>query len=326
MSLSIKDSYILKGLALLLLLCHHLFFGNEELYDDIRLYHDYTLFHSMGIVSKACVALFVFLSGYGLSEKHKGCENLNKKKFYIHRFRKLYSNYWIIWCLFIPISIFWLGPSVDGIVGIIRLLSDFLGISIFLGFSFYNTTWWFFSCILALYLFYPFLRKWIQSGHFFFMITISIVLVLLPFEYFKAVWRYLPAFVLGICFSEYDLRPSLHLCAWISILLLLLIERLYVSYGIFIDSLIASIIVIIYSKVRLATIIKRIFEYLGRHSMNIFYFHTFLFHIWFQDYIYKSRNPIIIYLTLLLTSLLISELIERLKRCLYFKSQVIHSK
>lgn len=60
---------------------------------------------------KVCVAIFVFISGYGLTEKYKGKENINLKKFYWNRFVKLFINYWFIWLIFVPISVLWLGPS-----------------------------------------------------------------------------------------------------------------------------------------------------------------------------------------------------------------------
>ena len=53
--------------------------------------------------------------------------------------------------------------------------------------------------------------------------------------------------------------------------------------------------------------------FLGKHSYNIFLFHTFIYYYWFHDYIYWSKNPIMIPLTLLLVCILISMLIEWMK-------------
>ena len=54
--LSKQDTSALKGIAIIAMLCHHLY-G----------FKSYTGFLSfIGIVGKVCVALFVFCSGYGL--------------------------------------------------------------------------------------------------------------------------------------------------------------------------------------------------------------------------------------------------------------------
>jgi uncharacterized membrane protein len=65
--LRLEDTLVLKGIALLLLLSHHLFYKNNGVYDDILLWKDHYLVQEIGIMSKVCVAIFVFLSGYGLA-------------------------------------------------------------------------------------------------------------------------------------------------------------------------------------------------------------------------------------------------------------------
>ena len=61
-----EDTLALKGVALLFLLSHHLFYLNDGVYDDILLGMGHYLVQEIGIMSKICVAFFVFLSGYGL--------------------------------------------------------------------------------------------------------------------------------------------------------------------------------------------------------------------------------------------------------------------
>ena len=94
MQLSLKDTNILKGLAIMLMLVHHLFWKQNGLYDDVHLIRDLYLVNQIGVFSKVCVAIFVFLSGYGLTiqaEKKSGIGKLSD--FYWHRFKKLYLNY-----------------------------------------------------------------------------------------------------------------------------------------------------------------------------------------------------------------------------------------
>lgn len=161
MMLTTRDTYVLKGLALIMLLIHHLFWRNTDLYNEIHLYSHFSLFQSLGVISNSCVALFTFLSGYGLACKYRECNFVNKralKDFYVHRYIKLYFNYWLVWILFVPISVVYLGLTLQAMYGdniIIRLLFDIFGVSGLVNLPFYNTTWWYISCISGLYFVFP---------------------------------------------------------------------------------------------------------------------------------------------------------------------------
>ena len=107
--LSLKDTKALKGLALLLLLTHHLFYVQNGLYNDIQLYKSIYLVQEIGMFSKLCVVMFVFLSGYGLMAQADIKGNLGSvKEWYIRRYKKLMFNYWMIWLVFVPISYFYI--------------------------------------------------------------------------------------------------------------------------------------------------------------------------------------------------------------------------
>ena len=99
--LSKTDTNVLKGIAIIFMLLHHLFYARRELYDDVILYGDNGIVNEIGIFSKVCVAVFVFLSGYGLTVSNASAKSICLKDFYVHRFVKLYMNYWLIWLLFI---------------------------------------------------------------------------------------------------------------------------------------------------------------------------------------------------------------------------------
>lgn len=73
--------------------------------------------------------------------------------------------------------------------------------------------------------------------------------------------------------------------------------------------------------VSLCRITKRRFEamqYVGRHSMNMYLTHTFIFGYFFHDFIYGFKFPILIFLALFATSLLLSICIEFVKRRIGF--------
>lgn len=69
-----------------------------------------------------------------------------------------------------------------------------------------------------------------------------------------------------------------------------------------------------YTSVTVSNRFSTCLAFIGRHSMNIFLFHTFIFCFWFRDFIYASRNPIIIFSLLLGICLIISIVLEYIKK------------
>jgi len=100
------------------------------------------------------------------------------------------------------------------------------------------------------------------------------------------------------------------------------VYRFYTISAIKWDSAIVIILVVLYSSISLPRIISSLFAFLGKHSYNIFMFHSFIFFYYFHDLIYWSRNPGIIYLTLLLVCVVLSWNIEFLKEKLRFDKVV----
>lgn len=84
------------------------------------------------------------------------------------------------------------------------------------------------------------------------------------------------------------------------------------------DVLISLLLVMIYKSIEISDKIQYGMEYIGRHSFNIFLFHTFIYAFFFPAAIYWSRNPIIIFFSLLISCLVISAAIEKLKEYIGF--------
>ena len=211
--LSKNDTNVLKGLAILLLLIHHLFYSNNGLYDDIRLFGDRFMVQEIGLISKVCVALFVMLSGYGLAigaEKTGGVQDL--KGFYLRRFKKLFLNYWLIWAIFVPVSIFAFGYTfTDAYKYDVpqQLVLDILGLhDIFYQYPMmcYNPTWWFYSCIILLYLLFPFFYRWMKKDPLS-VLLISIVISFLPIPQLLVIQFNILAFVIGLMIVSYKIPP-----------------------------------------------------------------------------------------------------------------------
>ena len=207
LKLSLLDTNVLKGIALLLLLVHHLFYIKNGLYNDILIANDHYLVHSIGIWCKLCVAIFVFLSGYGLTIgalKSSGISNI--KQFYWHRFSKLLLNYWFIWLCFVPISILVFDRTLVNAYGshiVPKLVLDFFGLINCLGIYGYNATWWFYSCIIVLYLIFPMLYKLMKYNPWM-LLPLSFAIYFLPIPSTTSIRIYFPCFIMGMAYSKFN--------------------------------------------------------------------------------------------------------------------------
>ncbi len=348
--LSKDDTTALKGLALLMLLIHHLFYIQNGRFDDIAIYGNISLVNMTGQICKVCVALFVFLSGYGLAATYPAHCKIKFIEFFKKRFKKLYINYWLIWILFVPIGIIFAGRTFEQVYGHdipIKFILDVMGIINLTGEYGYNPTWWFYSCITILYLLFPLITLGSQHRLLrFLMFLISIALVILPFHitFIEPIRYYLIAFLAGYFMYIIDLQditpphsdhPKTQLkhifqrgvngklsktekIVLLSVLFFLMAVRFKLPYALGFDTLIALLIVLAYRNITPPTSITRFLGLCGKHSFNIFLFHTFLYYLYIPDIIYWSRNPIIIFITLLVFCLPISYLINRIRGILRF--------
>ncbi|MBR5642776.1 MAG: acyltransferase [Salinivirgaceae bacterium] len=317
--MSVQDTNALKGLALILMLIHHLFYKQNGLFDDIHIWGDHYLFNEFGIFAKICVSIFVFLSGYGLMVQTDQKDSIGSLTvFYFHRFKKLFMNYWFIWIIFVPISYLCFGLTFQNAYQsdvCWHLITDVLGVHslIFNDVYCYNPTWWFYSCIIVLYLLFPIMYKSIKNDPLP-IILLTLIVSFLPIPFIDVIRFYIVAFALGMWLAT---QKSLQMKSkWIFLILALLyaVGRNTNSYPIMIDCLLTLIVVQLYRSIKWPDLLIRVMAFIGRHSMNIFLFHTFIFHFWYKDFIYISRIPIIILFTLLSICLIISILLEWLKK------------
>lgn len=208
--LTISDTNVLKGIALLLLLAHHLFYVDNGLYSECHI-AGFPLVCSIGQYSKVCVALFVFLSGYGLMAKEQANGGMGSVwQFYRHRFSKLYTGYWYVWAVFVPIGYFVFHRTFADAYPqhtLVMLVLDFLGLINCTGHLGYNGTWWFMSCIILLYLLFPLLYRALEKC-WPLAVFAACILTYLPFSAgIGPIRYYIVAFVLGMVYSKVKNTP-----------------------------------------------------------------------------------------------------------------------
>lgn len=161
--LSKEFTLIIKGLAVILLLSHHLWAFPERLPGSITGITDYVYRGSLliaGDFGRICVAVFAFLSGYGKYIKYAD----NK----INTFRdikKMYFLYWRVFLIFIPVAFIFFRNQVPycqeemvyscyKVFSVRELVLNFFGLL-----STYNREWWFLSTYIICTAMFPLIKK-----------------------------------------------------------------------------------------------------------------------------------------------------------------------
>lgn len=342
MELTKTDSLAIKGIAICLMLCWHLFYCPNPVgieFGDIT--------KAVGIVGDTCVSMFVFISGYGLSKAYLRVFNETEQcliattgsfPFILKRLVKFYTNFWFVFFLFVPIGVYLFNiPIIHQDEGMSTNIQRIL-INLFLGGS-YNPNWWFNGLIVVLYVLFPVIYPSVRYSPLVSMVG-AMLLVNIEF-YFVPVYIgiYVFVFILGIYLSinGRQLTEALRLNK-ISVFLKLLfcvflfggvifellqfeerVGRTIYSTGIRLYNFLTILFVafVVYG-LRYLKFVYSFFSMLGKHSANIYWTHQFIFYFWFPDFIFSPRNPLLIFMLLLTVSLLASIVVEKLKNAIGF--------
>lgn len=332
--ITLNETNVVKCVAICAMLWHHLFYEHPEYGEGV--------FH-FALIGKVCVALFVFLSGYGMAtnyQKKETGDSLKAKitdliKFLARRYLKFYLSYWLIFCITVPLGVFIFGRPLSAAYGDdgciwTNLAMDWFGLQVF---ESYNITWWFNRLILALWLLFPFFYWSMKSR-----IVCIWMLILLYFDpggILYPLHKLAPGFIpyaivytLGIFVAIYIekinqllnlVRPNIVITASIGITIMLLyVRNTYVVPYFFeqnVDPFIAVFISLsVVSLCRLTRRDFRLLTFIGKHSMNMYLLHTFVFGYFFSNFIYGFKYPMLIFAVLFSISLLLSVVLEFMKR------------
>lgn len=303
-SLTRQDTSVIKGIAILAMLCHHLYGCPPE---GVMSYSG--VLEWLGLFGKVCIALFLFCSGYGLSSNYQPQSIVDDIKFTAKRFVKFYANYWVISLIFVPITIFVFHRSLTDAYGadanVIKCLClDVLGVQ---GYNSYNVTWWFNKLIIMLYVLYPLLNRIVRIKP---EIVLPCSMVIMGIsEYIPIhtadIWIWQFPFVFGIAWKLCESR-LVKIQQWLTnhkrvfelmsivVLIITIIFRMNEIIphwsGVKMDSFITcSIVLCLISIIRNWHHVMLILAFIGKHSMNIYFTHTFINSYWFPQLLYTGE-------------------------------------
>lgn len=279
---------------------------------------------------------FVLLTGYAF-----GLQELQRNKPYSElvfpRILKLYRGYWLIFILmFALFPIMTLGAnSLTAVYGanpgefIQHVILDFLGLTHFVyGFCPYtlNQTWWYISLALLLILILPLIchcwRRWTWKT----LAAVLLLAVLLPDVKYM---EYIPAATLGVCLAGCNGFERLHqkgnhlpgrlIRVPILGILLILWYRLRQLgyYPVLVDTFIVwAVCQFVFDVLSDIPVLRQVGCWVGKHSANIFYVHSFVCYYWPRTYRLVHIIPIdlVIWFMTMAVSIGISLLIELIRK------------
>lgn len=330
------ETQIIKAFAIAAMLVHHLFWLHPEY--GLNLYY-------IANAGKVCVTIFVFLSGYGMAMTFPEMVDDWKSRcktilfFLGKRYIKFFLNYWVVFILSVSIGTFCFGRTLEIAYGensniMIAFVKDLLGQG---GFNSYNKTWWFNELILSLWLLFPLffwlMKNWIVSVGVLLFLLINPGELLSPLEFFaNGLSMFTFPFCVGIFFARHytSVNSLLNTISsrWIPYVFFLLAVIIFFVRGAeavpwlpkyLLDMFVTLLVVFfVVGYVRTNGNKLQFFQFVGKHSMNMYLTHTFILGYFFHDFIYGLGYPSLMFLTLFGFSLFISVIIELIKNKLGF--------
>lgn len=341
-----RQTNIAKGVAILLLLWHHLFYNdpeNYQLFTSLWMPHSVPIECYLADFCKVCVSIFLFLSGYGLFKSMQKSQNEIKNSgnkpsvkhqllFIKKHLLKVMMDYWFVFILFVPIGIFfnrpfWVVYEKNPLFAII----DSIGLYDVFKTPTMNVTWWYMGLLIILYLLFPIINKMISYSPET-TVVISVLMAVFPYSssipFIGKFFIWFPAFTLGMYFAHsngfkriQDRNSTFIKQIILCVLCIILTAYLRRTLGnqLLIDA-VFSISIILFSFFVLSriTVIGSVLEYFGKHSGLIFMFHTFLYLYYFKDFVYWFNYSPLIYIVFTILCLGIAVVIELLKKLTFY--------
>lgn len=340
-----NDSLAIKGIAILILLFHHLYTSADRFsnFDVSFAPLNQHLVVSLAFSLKICVSIFAFISGYGLL-KSISKTTLTRKNVVIwntSRLIKTMSGFWFIYIIAfvvtmiidrLPVKVY----CTDGIRnGIMYAINDFFGLANLLDTPTLNSTWWYMSAAIVFILLVPVVYTLSKKvGYMPIVLAISALPRLLKVGYPGGInlYTFILPVIFGMIFADYNLFEKIsekspkNKAAAYAVHLLLFGGMLIAGYAIpyILDRTViweitygvlpvVFICLFRYCIVRIP-IIRNFLEFLGEHSMTIFLSHTFLRYNYLNEFIYSKGNFMVIYLVLFVLSVALALVLDTIKK------------
>ena len=342
-SFDIRQSQIVKGVAILLMLWHHCFLsGRFEQFPISFSPLTPLLVSQLASWFKICVSLFAFVSGYGLHQSYRNWKSEHPScacsGWIWRRYVRTFSDYWLVivlaWivCGMVdgrPIAVYF---SKSRVAGIMYALLDLMGLGKIFDSPLLVGEWWYMSAAALFIILLPVLYA--LQDRFGSALCFSALCFLpraaLGYPGGMNPLSFLPAFFLGMAFAKnnlFSVSEKLLPRSWTAAALLCLSAGCFlfdrrlgnsgfwpIKWGVFP----AVIALCIYHTVARIPVVSDVLAFLGRRSAFIYLTHSFFIYIYLRQQIMGLGHFQLILAALLAVSLLTSLVLERLKKLIRY--------
>lgn len=341
-----EDSIKCKGFAILIMLFHHMYLGQDryEGYEISFAPFEEASVNSAASFCKICVGIYVFISAYGLTVLYKKWKN-SDSAFVTYRIIRMMFLYHVIYIVVLFLSFVigkdWNIRTAYGGRGktaaILYILIDFLGLARLFDTPTFNATWWYMSLAVILVFLIPILNRVYDK-----MGTASLIFMTLllprvlgsPMNDFVQ-WAFVLS--LGVICARSNLLGVMKLYSdsfsktTRAVLFLGSIELYYrlifLRKEVFISSFLSawdgiiSFLTVCWLClfINRTRIIAGCLMFFGRYSTLIFLTHTLIRYYWYRDFVYGQTSAWMNYLILLSVSLFVAVILELLLKIIQFE-------
>ena len=347
-----------KGIAIIILLFHHCFLNTQRWatvpYEKLATtkgwgyypisfapFSSHTIQY-LASFSKICVAMFVFMTGYGMWVSYESQKKKTTMSNYIKkRMVTLMTGFLIIFVvteiLAIPTGRF-IEVYGHDFRSVVYMIIDALGLAKLLGTPLFCLTWWYMSLAIVLIMIFPFVHSIMEKYQWIVVVASIIVPRACGFGQSTDLFRYLLAYTLGMYFAQHDLLARIKekfmeqnvvgklLSLIVSLIGLAVIIKCRQNAWIgwkyldFWDGFAAMyVIVLSYIYILNGKWIVKGLGFLGKHSMNIFLIHSFYRDVFFHKFTYSFYYAWLDYIVLMAISLVTSIVLEWFKKLIRYE-------
>lgn len=348
----------MKGIAIIILLFHHCFLNAQRWatvpYEKLATtkgwgyypisfapFSSHTIQY-LASFSKICVAMFVFMTGYGMWVSYESQKKKTTMSNYIKkRMVTLMTGFLIIFVvtevLAIPTGRF-IEVYGHDFRSVVYMIIDALGLAKLLGTPLFCLTWWYMSLAIVLIMIFPFVHSIMEKYQWVVVVASIIVPRACGFGQSTDLFRYLLAYTLGMYFAQHDLLARIKekfmeqnvegklLYLIVSLIGLAVIIKCRQNAWIgwkyldFWDGFAAMYVIIIsYIYILNGKWIVKGLGFLGKHSMNIFLIHSFYRDVFFHEFTYSFYYAWLDYIVLMAISLVTSIVLEWFKKLIRYE-------
>lgn len=346
------DTLKVKGIAISLLLFHHLFYSSARIQGNGVIFHllSQGIVEKLATASRICVWIFAFLSAYGLTCKYIKEEVKRPSIFVAKNWLSLMKPYWFVYIIVFLLSFLCLNNPLEIYQNKVSyLVLDALGLADFFASPMLSNVWWYMCFAQILLLVLPaiiiFCRKFGWISYLLIFIGIQYISGGILSNFGGEYINYLLVIVLGVLcaqnnfFDKVKRKPNhligkvMELCVLVGAIFVCLYLRLVLEeFDVWkVRSILSSLAVLcicwLTYKYLTNKVIETILSFLGKHSGNIFMTHAILY-TYYPNIVYYSKNVILSWLTILIISLCISIILEKLKDLTKYNNimKAIHNK